>query len=346
MVNTGLDIDKQSLEQIQPDKHLMGGFGMIQYPDLITKDPYWMPTVEQCTPECQFGAKLETMNCTNFGTNYILRLIWKFQYGLDINISERGTGVMSGTTRQGNSVDAPIDALRKYGFLLENELPFDRDGMSWDDYYAPLSQEQYALAKTRLNDWDFAHEYVPVNPQAMMQALKTSPLGGTVAAWYKDSNGLYRTMGHTINHWTTVIVGFKYGEYWLCVDSYPEDYNYADNPQSFEFVKKLAWDYNFGCIKRYKIVDKRSDKKKKTPFSLILKNMQEHLWSYSDAKGVYFFFVKKIDGVLHKQQLDISKLPPELALLKALFILFGETDGATRKTSYGEISKIPDNKFF
>lgn len=71
----------------------------------------------------------------------------------------------------------------------------------------------------------------------------------------------------------------------------------------------------------------------------------DNLWKYADSHGVYFYFVKKADGIFYKQFLDISKLPPELVALKALFILFGEA-GLCRETSYGEISQIPDKKFF
>jgi hypothetical protein len=352
-INFGLDVAKQEMEQNLPEKHLMGGFGTIEYPDLITEHPYWLPTWSQISPETQFGANVETMGCTGYGTNNILEMIWKFQYGLDINISDRGVNKMSGTTANGNTVDAPIDTIRNKGYLYESEYGWDRKTFSWADYYQSIPQSLLDKAKTRSKDsptreWEFQHEYVPNNPEAIKQALKTSPLGGTVAAWHKGDDGIYRNMGYGINHWTVAIIDYKEGEYWLCADSYPEDYNMADNPQQPEFLKKLAWDYQFGCIKRYKIVDVR--KEKPLTFNNKIVNMIKDIWCWFETtgkpKGLRAYYVPRDNkGVIKgKQEIKFDSLNE---IIKAVKILFSAmlSIGMFKKTSWGEISSIDDKTF-
>jgi hypothetical protein len=247
-------------------------------------------------------------------------------------LSDRFVNKASGTTTNGNTVDAPIDTIRKKGFLFELEYPWDRNTFSWADYYQSIPASKMSLALTRLKDWDFQHEYVPTNPQAMMQALKTSPLGGTVFAWTKGGDGLYNSYGRTPNHYTVVILDYVEGEYWLCGDSYPDDYNMADNPQQPEFIKKLAWDYDFGCVKRYKIIDKRLNKVKKCNW----KNMFSKMQGYMDNHGLNIFWVDKAG----KQKIEITTMA-EKALYMSAF-----ADGDIKRTSWPALQPLNDNKYF
>lgn len=280
-MNFGLNIDEQEQQQNLPEKHLMGIGSMWQ--EFKKKGESWEKEAMEIAPETQFGARVETMGCTGYNTNNILEMLFKKQFGIDFNLSDRFVNKMSGTTRNGNTVDAPIDCIRKNGFLFENEWSWNRDTFEWEDYYLSIPTSKVSLAKTRLNDWDFAHEYVPVNnKEAIINALKTSPLGATVYAWQKNDKGLYVDGGNRANHWTVAIIGYEYGKYWLCYDSYPDDFNSGDNPQPVEFLKKLDWNYNFGCIKRYKIIDKRSKKtlseKIKSMFTKIKRDIHGGLW--------------------------------------------------------------------
>ena len=338
-INTGLNLKRQEEEQQKPEKHLMGA-GAI-WP-VIKSDKNWTDVWLQLKPETQFGARLETMGCTGYNTANILEMIWKFQYGLDINISDRALNKMSGTTRNGNTVDAPIDTIRKQGFLLENEWSWDRDSFDWNDYYASIPADKLKLANSRNEangDWEFPHEYVPVsNKDAIINALATSPLGGTVPAWYKGEDGLYHDYGYSCNHWAVVIIGYKYGEYWLCGDSYPDDFQYNDNPTQQECIKKLAWDFKFGCIKRYRIIDKRQSAPKISLFTLI-KNMDNFFYYWDlKAKTHNFYYIGTPAGYDQKyrqkidwQGMDVPTRFVFLALRKAM-----------RQSSWGEIQNYPD----
>lgn len=331
-INYGLDVEKQTEEQEKLEKHLMGAVS--NYPELITEKPYWLPTWNELKAETQFGAQVETMGCTGYGTANILEMIWLKQFGLKFNLSDRAINKMSGTGPNGNTVDAPIDTIRKQGFLFEEEWPWDRNKFTWNDYYAPIPADKLKLASTRLKDWGFEHEYVPNNPEAIKQALKTSPIGGTVAAWFKGDDGIYRTYGHRLNHYTVTILDYVEGQYWICGDSYPEDYNMADNPQQPEFIKKLAWDYNFGCLKRYKIIDKRTEKSNSLLFNI--KKMFTNLVAYMDDKGLHVWYIDKIGR---------QEIPLTTTFEKAIAMSYVKQK-IIKTTSFPAIAGLPVHKFF
>jgi hypothetical protein len=334
-INTGLDLKRQEAEQVKPEKHLMG---VGSFWKEIKPDANWVELFLKLKAETQFGKLLETMGCTGYGTNKILQMIWFFVFNILFNISDRFTNKMSGTTKNGNTVDAPIDATRKYGFVLEEEYPWDRDTFTWEEYYKAVPKDVLAKAKARKDDWEFEHEYVPVgNKEAIKNALKTSPLGGTVPAWYKGDDGIYHDYGYTPNHWSVVIIGYKEGEYWLCGDSYPDDFQYNDNPQPQEFIKKLAWDFKFGCIKRYKITDKRDATKKKLQFLTLLTKSMENFYYYWDGKhNFYYIGVPAGRAEKYRQHIDWGKMTTT-----ERFAFLALRSGM-QKSSWAEISKFPD----
>jgi len=335
-MNYGLDLKKQQAEQELPEKHLMGGIEL--WPE-INPTGDWTDVWNAINPETQFGARLETMGCTGYGTANILEMIWLKQYGLKINLSDRFINKMSGTTRSGNSVDAPIDTIRKYGFLYEEEWPWDRETFEWDEYYAEIPQKLIDLAKTRLNDWDFAHQYI-TNKSDIPSALRTSPLGTTVYAWDRDEKGLYTDNGKNPNHWTVGLLKLdvRYNE---AGDSYPEDFNCGDSPQQPEFVKNLRKDFNFGCVKRYKIIDKRSQKKK--TLTLLNKSMKDlhYYWDYNPEtkKGGHNFYrvgVPSGETKKYRQAISWSSMTSNE---KMLYLGLRET---MTQSSWAIVSQYPD----
>lgn len=327
-INTGLDLEKQEIDLISNKKQLMGAVSDFT---IIKPDANWNDLWLSLSPETQFGANIETMGCTGYGTANILEMLLKWQYNVDFNISDRALNKMSGTTHSGNSVDAPIDTIRKKGFLLESEWPWDRETFNWNDYYSSIPTTLLEKAKKRLDEWEFKHEYVSTyNKDAIIEALKTSPLGGTVPAWYKDSNGIYHDYGYPVNHYSVVIIGYEYGKYWLCGDSYPDDFQYNDNPQQPEFIKKLDWNFRFGCLKRYKVIRKTSKKK----ISLI-KSMNSYK-AYFDQHGLHVYWVDDRG----KQEIPLTNI-----VEKSLFMQMFK-DGTLAKTSWGELQPLPDFKFF
>jgi hypothetical protein len=334
-INTGLDIDKQEIEQQLPEKRLMGVGSF--WPVILKNKGDYVKIWNELAPETQFGRLVETMGCTGYGFNNIVEMLWLYQYGIKMNISDRAMNKMSGTTQQGNTVDAPPDTFRKKGFLLEEEWPWDREKFTWAEYYKTIPSDLLAKALKRTEEWGLEHEYVPNNPDAMINALNTGPLGGTVYAWSKGSDGIYRDYGNRANHFTVVILDYEYGKYWICGDSYPDDFQYNDNPQQPEFIKKLAWNYNFGCIKRYRLIDKRSDKTTNLTLLAKLKNMFKNLQAYMDSHGLHIWYVEETRG---KQEIFLETIAE-----KALFMSYVK-EGIIRTTSFSKLNIYPNFKFF
>ena len=88
--------------------------------------------------------------------------------------------------------------------------------------------------------------------------LKSSPLGVSVNAWHKAGDLYVKEKGSRDNHWT-LLFGYEDGKFWKIYDSYEDN------------IKHLAWDYDFGFVKRYYI--SRNAVEKKTSFMAWLKEI-------------------------------------------------------------------------
>jgi hypothetical protein len=70
--------------------------------------------------------------------------------------------------------------------------------------------------------------------------------------------------------------------------------------------------------------------------------MASNIWFYADDKGLHFYWVKKVNNVLYKQELKVENMIVET---RALYIWLAES-GLVRVTSWGELKTLPDRKFF
>lgn len=147
----------------------------------------------------------------------------------DIEFSDAFIAILSGTTRQGNSLKAPADAIRKCGLIPKKLLPqldtFDAD-------YDPLriSQTLRDLGGEFLRR--FKINYEQVYYANIEEALKQDIPSFGLYAWPSPLNGEYPKTDGSYNH---------------CVMAFaPATYifdNYID-PVDGDFIKKLAADYN------------------------------------------------------------------------------------------------------
>lgn len=311
----------------------------------------------------------DMMDCVTNGTVNEAQIDIKAVWKITLDLSKRFLAKASDTTRNGNTDEAVVNALIENGICNESDWPADRS-MTWNDFYATLTILAKKLAKNFLLDWSIDKKFIWMSAKdvagnriKLKAELKFGTVGVTGASWFKHEDGRYYDEGQLANH---KFVLLKYcngvdpktdGDYPVVFDSYPDDFQIdqdnLESPNPQEYIKILDKNYHFGSAMRLIITPKS---KKKTSLLILFKNMQENLWSYADSKGVYFYFVSKLnkeqsikaglpEGTLCKQFLDISKLPPELVSLKAIFILFGKAK-ITRVTSYGEVSTIKDYKFF
>lgn len=189
--------------------------------------------------ELQKRNGFETSNCTNFGTAKALIALAKFKgYEFPDDISERHTGVETGTTYTGNDPFHVIDVIaKKCGVVHDSLLPWTTED-SYETYYAPRPMThdlrvagQSVLRKTNIHyEWVFNNNS-KISPQEKRELLKQALKRGTVCvsvrAWEKKGDVYTKKVGAVDGHWV-----------WL-----PE-LDVADD-QYEPYVKRLEENYDF-----------------------------------------------------------------------------------------------------
>jgi len=244
----GLDLGRQKAEEAETD----WVFGGVSVPGLADI-PHDARTRFLPMGELQFGAAdfqdcatrsplndLEAQFTYLYQNNKLLednRLFLELHgYVNDgrITFSDRFTAVLSGTTRQGNSLKAPLDAIRKHGLIPKSMLP-KQDGMSWEDYHKPTA----ITPKMRSLGAEFAQRfsifYEKVYPVHLAEALKDHMVGVAGHAWPTPVNGIYPRTNNQINHAFLLYSLPKYQAF----DNYLDEYRQDD------FTKSLAPDFAF-----------------------------------------------------------------------------------------------------
>lgn len=239
-INHGLVI-----EEIVPDEHyILGSYGNLGG-EIINPSRDWRSTRPSIN-EVQNKNGIEPFACTNFGTDNAEETLLKYQYGIEVDYSDRWFAKKSGTntTAQGNSPHVVAEFRRKNGVVLEKDWRFDETIKTVEDFYADPPKKLDTLANVVVAEYEFKHEWVTPTAKALYDALQYSPLGFSVFAWTKDENGYYyKPKGAIDGHWVCCLYA-EWGKYWLILDSY------ADNG---ELLKKVRWDALPLQAKRYKI---------------------------------------------------------------------------------------------
>ncbi len=147
-----------------------------------------------------------------------------------IVFSDRFVAINSGTTREGNSMKAPLEAIRKQGLIPKPLLP-QVDG--FDEYHNPQSitpaMKNLGIEFTKR----FIINYEQVYESDFPKVLQGDLLNMAGYAWPEPVNGEYPHSNSTPNH---VFLGLK------LPSTYIFD-NYLDTDS--DFIKKLAPDYDF-----------------------------------------------------------------------------------------------------
>ena len=222
--------------------------------DILQADGQWgayLPTEER-----QQQNNIETYNCTSFATLNCVEILINKIYGKYENKSDRFLGIKAGTHPPGNDPHTVAEAGRKHGFITEDLLPFDSEIDTIDEYYSYQWSDMGTCIEQGqkfLQQYSFGHEWVTNGHMdkdrrisLMKEALKYSPLGCSVSAWY-EQGGVYVDMNRPNSHWT-VIYGYN-DTGWLCFDSYEP------------FRKTLSFDHEITFCKRYSLtpVEKKRD---------------------------------------------------------------------------------------
>lgn len=235
-------------DELQPEHYMFGGYSYIDGDILLPGGHGWLPYKQVNEHQSHIG--LETMNCTNYGTLQALGSLAAFKRFQDfpLNSSERYSGVLTGTSRSGNSPHTVIEIIRKSaGVVPDAVLPFSDNIITWDQYYSPnpMDVPTLTLGASILDKFTIGHEWVfnedGTNDKTLRlkNALQYGPVCVSVYAWRVNPDGFFYKLPTDIDqHWVQVL-DFKEGEYWLIFDHYDA------------FEKKLVWDYPFESAKVY-----------------------------------------------------------------------------------------------
>jgi len=153
----------------------------------------------------------ETHNCTGFGATTQVEVQEKRLYGVERNYSDRWVAIIAGTKhKKGNNPHTVYEAIRKYGLIPEDMLPFSKAIDTPEEYFSFKGADEdecYAEGRKWLETYEFKHEWLwgatrPANYlDVIREAQQTCSLGLGVSAWEKV-NGEYVSTGKTNNHWT------------------------------------------------------------------------------------------------------------------------------------------------
>jgi len=154
-----------------------------------------------------------------------------------INFSDRFTARMSGTTKNGNSLEAVADSIRKFhGLVPEADWPAPKEMLSesdpskkWDIYYQLPPQDVQDKGKRFLEHITIQREWTVLSgitqdaEKAIKDNLKYGPMqiaAAVCSPWMSnDGQTPIQGCGCTTQH-GTIIYGYKDGEYWKDYDHY------------------------------------------------------------------------------------------------------------------------------
>ncbi|HLB57775.1 MAG TPA: C1 family peptidase [Gammaproteobacteria bacterium] len=237
----------------------------------------WLPVGEkQSTPF------FDTFSCVSYSALNCIEILQKYIWGIDNNYSDRALAKMSGTTQdRGNYMSVVADTIRNVGLIDEKSWPMF--GKNWTEYMAEIPPDVAKETNYFLEKYQVKYEFV--QSKNIIEALKFAPLQVMVYAWSKPIDGIYQDFkGKGRNHAVTLI-GYKKNLYWIIFDHY-------DN-----FIKKLAWDYEFGGTIKYSIELKNN-------INIMIRNntlVQKITGAGSGSFGLYLdgkIFTGKSDEVL------------------------------------------------
>lgn len=194
--------------------------------------------------ERQYNSFMDSMSCVSYSALNCIEILQKYIWGDNVNYSDRFLAKMSGTTQNGNYTHIVADTLRNVGVVEEQDWPMV--GKTWDEYMDEIPDKVKEKANYFHEKYDVKYEFV--RKADIVDALEYAPLQVGVYAWPKPVDGVYSDVqGKARNHLVTLI-GYEKDKHWLIFDHYEN------------FVKKLAWDYNFGSTIKFSIDLKPNEK--------------------------------------------------------------------------------------
>lgn len=184
--------------------------------EILQTDSNWGKYLPVDEPQSPF---YETNACVSFGTDNALEILAKRVFDKHFDFSDRFVAKGSGTNpHAGNDPRTVAEWIRKNWACFESEWPASV-AQTLEEFYSEPTKTVTLLANARKAEWEFGYEYVPANKAKIREALKYSPLGVSVPAWFLDGDRYYRPSGQTDSHWT-VCYGITDKDELLILDTY------------------------------------------------------------------------------------------------------------------------------
>ena len=243
MRNLGLDILREERES-SPADYIFGAGSQ----DCLVKIP--LQEREQYLPkgERQFGRE-DFMDCATRSPINLLaeKFTYAYKNGLlslenrkwlekkgyvtpwGVDFSDRYIAILSETTRSGNSLKAPIEAIRKNGLIPKPMLSASED-MTFDQYHTGVTEKMKALGQEFLQRFTINYEKV----YDYFAGSNADLLSTAGYAWVMPIDGVYPKSDLPMNH---AFMIFK--PLYFAFDNY-ENMGIKD-----DWIKQLAPDYNF-----------------------------------------------------------------------------------------------------
>lgn len=179
-----------------------------------------------------------------------------------MNFSDRWLNKISGTDpNSGNDPSTVCETLRKLGVPYQERWDFGPDVDTVEKFYSNPPSKLFDYAKYDfLDQYIFKHEIVPPNEASIKGALRYSPLGVGVSAWFPDENGINHSKGMPNNHWCVLYGYDDEKRAWKIFDSYDG------------FKKLYSYDSEISIAKRFYISRKTAPLPQKLTLWQVIKS--------------------------------------------------------------------------
>lgn len=223
--------------KVDETHYVLGGFSSL--PKVVLQpDGKWSQYFPKYEP--QFNKYFDAYGCTVWGTENVIETILKRITNIERNFSERFIYILAGIRPPGTDPHTVAECIRKNKLIDDVLLPMTD---SFEEFIKPDPMTEALLKKGRELPYEIGHEWVWSKPiskeeriEKIREALKYSPLGVSVTAWYEE-NGVYVDKGKPNCHWC--VLGEETDKGWMIFDSYDQS------------TKILSFDHNIECAKRY-----------------------------------------------------------------------------------------------
>ncbi len=208
----------------------------------------WIKNAPKYEPQILPSGEDEN-GCTIWGTQNGIETYLNYITKKDFNFSERLNYISAHVRPPGANPFEIGENIRHIGLVDQDVLPMTN---TFNEFIQPdpIPETILQRAKLFLDKFEFNHEHIFTDYTTtegkrvlLERALKCSPVGISLCAWFQDDDGLYyRPEGMPDSHWCLLL---KIGDdYDVVLDSYD---------QGIKYIRK---DMNYGMAIRYYLKEK------------------------------------------------------------------------------------------